>query len=207
MKAKLTHISEQVGVSPESWRRAALTLCFVAIIASLALPYIRLTVLGRTDTFTGIDLVASRQPSPDTIPPDEFVRTHGESYEAMMGEGALAREALRAEDEELAREIFGERVVAVLVLALALVGLAATLIGQRFLTLVAAMSGTVVLAVGTVEGAHPFAILEVPPSADHLVGWWLAFGLFASVALAELVRRWKARADSQTLRGGGTRPV
>ena len=145
------------------------------------------------DTFTGIDLVAFRSPSPSTIPPAEFERMQGEPYEWIVGEGEALREAVRADDEELARELRGDRNVAVLVLAVALAGLVTTLVRPRLLFVVAG-SGTAILFLGLAEAANPAAILESPPTADHLVGWWVVLGLFPTLFLAELGVRARGRA-------------
>ncbi len=87
------------------WQQVALAASFLAILAAYALPFVQLTALIRVDTLTGIDLVMFRAASPTSLPADEFERRWGEGYELMMGEGYLARAAMRAEDEELAREL------------------------------------------------------------------------------------------------------
>jgi hypothetical protein len=174
------------------WQRAVFAASFLAILACYALPFVRLTALARVETFTGIDLVTFRAPSPATIPPDEFERRQGEGYETILPEGQVTREVIRADDAELAREIRGERAVAVLVLALALAGLVATFVRRRVVLPVAA-AGTAIMLVGLLEAANPTAILESPPSAEHFAGWWIPLGIFGTVLLAELAVRVRAR--------------
>lgn len=165
---------------------------FALVLASFSLPFVRLTAFVRVDTLTGIELLTLRDPSPQTVPLEQFRQRNGESYEMMMGTRVPLPDVRAEDDREIEREVRGERVVAILVFALALGGLVAALAGNRA-SFLAAAGGIVVLLAGVLESFNVLAILETPPDAEHLVGWWVVLGLFAAVVMSPAVTRTRAR--------------
>jgi hypothetical protein len=146
-------------------RRFVSPLVFLAVLACFLLPFLTVTSVGRRGSATGLDLATANASFTGTY-------THA-AYEG-----------------EVESIVANARIPAIVVLACALIGVAAT-----------GFPGRNPLRVGltsAIVGVLAFlALLQVtsprfsPPEADHLFGFWLAGALVLGALVWSALRLWR----------------
>jgi hypothetical protein len=146
-------------------RRFVSPLVFLAVVACFLLPFLTVTSVGRRASASGLDLV-----------------TGNASFDGMYSHAAY--------EGEVESVVDNARIPAIVVLASALIGVAATPFRGRNPVRIGFTSAVVALLayVALVQVTSPrFA----PPEADPLFGFWLAGGLVAGALVWSALRLWR----------------